>query len=323
LLRERLTRRGLTLSAALFATTLGESGLRAALPASFVISSAKGAMALVAGQTSPDGGVSATVLTLTREVLKTMFLAKLKIGTTAVICVSLITIITCGTVTSLSVAQDVKPEVGKAAPIPALKIESDEDFIRRMSQDLRGNEPTPTEIHFFGANRDAGKRQKLIDLLILERQARKQKEREADSYIFKGTLLPIKRIDIYSLMEGIIVKTREGLKSGSPVAKGEELLRMYDNELANKILQYKQDIESADAIIQHSPKRPAKDGGSDQSAIKEITEAKVIRNQKSQLLENLKKRTDSTNTPGEFRITSPLTASSLLPISRRGSWAEA
>ena len=40
-----------------------------------------------------------------------------------------------------------------------------------MSKDLRGREPTPTEIYFFAASKDVGKRQKLIDLFIQERQA--------------------------------------------------------------------------------------------------------------------------------------------------------
>src|SRR5947209_7719383 len=73
LLRARLTRRGLTLSAALFATALGDSAAHAALPATFVISWTKAAMALAGGQPLADGIISTTVITLTREVLKTMF----------------------------------------------------------------------------------------------------------------------------------------------------------------------------------------------------------------------------------------------------------
>jgi hypothetical protein len=52
-----------------------------------------------------------------------------------------------------------------------VKEESDADFIRRISKDLRGIDPTPAEIHFFLVNKDAGRRQKLIDLFIQERQA--------------------------------------------------------------------------------------------------------------------------------------------------------
>ncbi|HWY85295.1 MAG TPA: sigma-70 family RNA polymerase sigma factor [Gemmataceae bacterium] len=317
LLRERLTRRGLSLSAALFATALGESALRAALPASFVISSAKAALALAAGQTGAEGVISATVLTLTCEVLKTMFLAKVKLGTAAVICASLIATVTCGTWTSTGVAQDVKTEAAKAAATSVTKAESDEDFIRRLSRDLRGNEPTPTEVHFFVANKDAGKRQKLIDLFIQERQAKKAAQRmEADTSIdtrLEGTLLPIKRVQVYAPVEGFIVKIREGLKAGTPVQKGEELLRMRDTDLAKNILQLKMEIAAADATVRRAASRPDKDDGSDQSAIKKVSEAEVIRNQKSQLLESLLKRTNSTNIPGEFRVTSPLAGIVLNP----------
>ena len=305
LLRERLTRRGLSLSAALFATALGESALRAALPASFVISSAKAAMALAAGQTATDGVVSATVLTLTREVLKTMFLAKLKLGTAVVICATLSACLTCGTLTSLGVAQDVNPEPVKAAAPLRPKAETDEDFIRRMSQDLRGNEPTPTEIHFFAANRDAGKRQKLIDLLIQERQAKKAAERtEADANL-EGTLLPIKRAVLYAPAEGFIIKIREGLKSGSAVAKGEELLLMHDTGLAAKIIQLQTEISAAQATIKLAANRQSKDD-SYRAFIKELYELQLVLNQKTQSLDNLRKWTNSTDKPGEFKVLSPV-----------------
>jgi uncharacterized protein (TIGR03067 family) len=43
-----------------------------------------------------------------------------------------------------------------------------------VSKDLRGTDPTPTEIHFFVASKDPDRRQKLIDLFIQERQAKKE-----------------------------------------------------------------------------------------------------------------------------------------------------
>src|SRR5262249_36048021 len=52
--------------------------------------------------------------------------------------------------------------------------ESDEAFLRRLSRELRGTEPTPAEVHFFVSSRDAGKREKLIDLFIAERQSRQK-----------------------------------------------------------------------------------------------------------------------------------------------------
>ncbi|HWY86510.1 MAG TPA: hypothetical protein VNX28_07295, partial [Gemmataceae bacterium] len=121
-----------------------------------------------------------------------------------------------------------------------------------------------------------------------------------------GQLLPIKRQQVFAPVEGFIVKIREGLKSGTPVQKDEELLLMRDTDLAKNILQLKMEIAAADATVRRAAIRQGKDDGSDQSAIKENSEAEVVRIQKSQLLDSLLKRTNSTNTPGEFRVPSPL-----------------
>ena len=93
-----------------------------------------------------------------------------------------------------------------------------------MSKDLRGHEPTPTEIHFFVTSVHSGKRQKLIDLLIQERQAKKAvTDEEINAKItFEGTLLPIKRSTLYTPVEGQITSIPIGLKSGAAVVKGQE-----------------------------------------------------------------------------------------------------
>ncbi len=171
LLRERLTKRGLTLSAVLAGAALGE-GVAHALPPTFVVSSAKAAALLAAGQPLTEV-VGANALALTREVLKSMSLAKVKLGTAAVLCAALLAL-AGGSFASLGLAQDAKPKPSAAVS----KLESDEDFIRRISKDLRGTVPTPTEVHFFASSKDAGRRQKLIDLFILERQAQKGEERK-------------------------------------------------------------------------------------------------------------------------------------------------
>src|SRR5439155_596942 len=102
-------------------------------------------------------------------------LVKLKVGTAVVLCAALVAALVGGSFTSLGFAQDVKskPQAGKATVRPE-KTESDAEFIRRISKDLRGIDPTPAEVHFFVASKDAGKRQKLIDLFIQERQAKKE-----------------------------------------------------------------------------------------------------------------------------------------------------
>jgi RNA polymerase sigma factor (sigma-70 family) len=185
LLRERLTKRGLTLAAVMSAAALGESVAQAALAPTFVVSSTKAAVLLAAGQRLTEGVVATHVLALTQEVLKTMFLTKLKLGTAAVLCAGLFVAVIGGSFTSLSVAQDAKPPLVLKDSKPIItteKAESDADFIRRISKDLRGFDPTPTEIHFFVASKDAGRRQKLIDLFIQERKAKKEAAEQQDVY---------------------------------------------------------------------------------------------------------------------------------------------
>jgi hypothetical protein len=72
-------------------------------------------------------------------------------------------------------ADNKKLQTKKDAAQP--KQESDEEFIRRVSKDLRESDPTPAEVHFFLANKDPRKRQTLIDLFIQERQAKKTAEK--------------------------------------------------------------------------------------------------------------------------------------------------
>ncbi len=181
LLRLRLAQRGLTLSAALFATALGESVAHAALTPTLVVSSTKAALLFAAGRPLPESAVGTQVVTLTQGVLKSMFLTKLKLGAGAAVCAGLFALIIAGSFTSTGIAQDVKPPA-QAGAAPAAATESDEAFIRRISKDLRGSDPTPAEIHFFLATKDAGKRQKLIDLFIQERQAKKEAQAKRDTY---------------------------------------------------------------------------------------------------------------------------------------------
>jgi RNA polymerase sigma factor (sigma-70 family) len=177
LLRDRLTRRGLTFSRALFVAVLSDSAARAAIAPTLVIATAKAALAVAVNQPLAQGVISTSVLALTREALKTMFMAKLKLGT-VVAFASLAVAMTCVSWTSRGDAQELAL-TNQAAPKPAgepsaSQAEGDEAFIRRVSRELRGTEPTPTEVHFFLATKDAGKRQKLIDLMIQERQAKKR-----------------------------------------------------------------------------------------------------------------------------------------------------
>ena len=167
LLRQRLSKRGLTLSALLTGAALGEG---ATLSPTLVVSSAKAAALVAAGQSLTEL-VGPKALTLTREVLKNMVLTKLKLGTAAVLCTVLLALVG-GAFTSRGEAQDPRAKAG----VDFTRKENDEDFIRRISKDLRGKEPTPAEVHFFVSAKESAKRDKLIDLFIQERQVMKAAE---------------------------------------------------------------------------------------------------------------------------------------------------
>jgi RNA polymerase sigma factor (sigma-70 family) len=77
-LRARLARRGLTLSAGFFAAVLSEKLVLAAPSAALADSATRAAMQFAAGEAATAGAVSAKAAALTTEVLRAMFLAKLK-----------------------------------------------------------------------------------------------------------------------------------------------------------------------------------------------------------------------------------------------------
>jgi RNA polymerase sigma factor (sigma-70 family) len=89
LLQARLTRRGITLSAALVAAGLGQQGASAAVPALLVVSAVKAAM--VAGEQSVASGVvSARALAMAEGMLKGMTMTKLKVAALLVFVLSLV-----------------------------------------------------------------------------------------------------------------------------------------------------------------------------------------------------------------------------------------
>ena len=78
MLRKRLTRRGLVLSTAAFAAALSPEALAAPLPPGLTDSTLKAATYFAAGETASGGPVSAQAAALTKGVLHTMFVTKLK-----------------------------------------------------------------------------------------------------------------------------------------------------------------------------------------------------------------------------------------------------
>jgi RNA polymerase sigma factor (sigma-70 family) len=80
LLRGRLTRRGVTLSAGMLTAALTEKAASAAVPAALLKATTHAALVYAAGQaTAVTGAVSAQVVSLTEGVLRSMFLTKLKV----------------------------------------------------------------------------------------------------------------------------------------------------------------------------------------------------------------------------------------------------
>jgi RNA polymerase sigma factor (sigma-70 family) len=175
LLGDRLRRRGLTLSAALSAAAVGEGVTQAALSPTLVVASARAATMLAAGRPVAEGLLSSQVRSLAQEVLKNMLLTRLKVGTAIVLSAGLLLTAAGKTLLPVGLAQEAKPpakEVGRATP-PA---DSDEDFIKRVSKDLRGTDPTPAEVHFFVASRDPRKRDTLVNLFVKDRETKQKVE---------------------------------------------------------------------------------------------------------------------------------------------------
>jgi RNA polymerase sigma factor (sigma-70 family) len=239
LLRDRLERRGLTLSAALLATALpGAAG--AALPPALAVASASAAVALSRGH---EGAIAAHVLNLVKEASTTMLVTKLKIGAALIVAAGMLTTLVGGSLHSVGQAQEtpVKTQVRVRTILDSDAKENDEQFIRRISKDLRGVEPTPAEIHFFTANKDDKRRQKLIDLFIQERQA-KEKAAEAGKYtvvVYPYRNLAASRVELYRVSTPSVVKLQgEFLSSVANAAKEKKDLASITQRYLDQLLGY-------------------------------------------------------------------------------------
>jgi RNA polymerase sigma factor (sigma-70 family) len=79
MLRSRLTRRGITLSAAALATALSETASKAVVPPLLIHGTVQSALILAAGKGLAGGAISTSVFTLTKGVQQAMFINTLKI----------------------------------------------------------------------------------------------------------------------------------------------------------------------------------------------------------------------------------------------------
>jgi hypothetical protein len=103
-LRQRLTRRGVTLPSALVGSAFA-SDAQAGLSPALLSSTAKAALAIGRRQPIAEELITSSVLSLTREALSSMFFTKLKIGATlALVCLS--AALACRPLLSIGVAQN-------------------------------------------------------------------------------------------------------------------------------------------------------------------------------------------------------------------------
>ncbi|HMC88749.1 MAG TPA: sigma-70 family RNA polymerase sigma factor [Gemmataceae bacterium] len=137
-LRDRLTRRGLTLSAAALAGGLADQTTWAAVPPALLNATVKAVLSS-AGQTAASGAVSANVAGLSEGVLQMMFLARLKI--TAIVCLVL-TVALAGTGVFLyqGFAREKAGDPPQAAPaVAASSSRAEDDKNREVRRELIRN----------------------------------------------------------------------------------------------------------------------------------------------------------------------------------------
>src|SRR5262245_34734646 len=89
LLADRLTRRGVTISAATLAAALTKGAASEVVPVALKSNITRAAVLIAGGQVVPAGIVSAQVSALTEGVMKTMLMARLRVGVLVLAAVAL------------------------------------------------------------------------------------------------------------------------------------------------------------------------------------------------------------------------------------------
>ena len=120
----------------------------------------------------------------------------------------------------------------------------------------------------------------------------------------KGTILPIDRTVLFSPVEGTVREIRDFLKPGSPVSKDQELIRMYDTEMADKINSLRLEIVTNDRLIQELSKNLKDQDNKELPA--ELVKARVTKEARIAELTELVRRTNANpQVPGEFWLKAP------------------
>lgn len=144
---DRLTRRGLTLSATFLAAAVGE-GIAWAVPSpTSVLSAARVAALLAGGRPAAGGIIPARVLTLTQEVLKGMFLTKLKLGISAAACAGLLLAAIGGSLAAVGASQEAKPPAPADRGTPGARADAG------ASLDADGRTLPAGAVHRLGSRR--------------------------------------------------------------------------------------------------------------------------------------------------------------------------
>lgn len=120
-----------------------------------------------------------------------------------------------------------------------------------------------------------------------------------------GQLLPHKRQWLYPPVPGTVREIKGSLVSGSRVVKDQQLLRMFDIDLDDKITDLKLKIDKSENTIKLRSQLKEGDKG---PLAHEINEAVVLRDAYLRQLEDLQRRTNAIlQRPGEFWLRSPAT----------------
>lgn len=152
-LAERLSARGITLAGGAVAAVLTANAAKAVPTALANLASGSALAAVGLG----SGVVPANVLELSEGVLRMIATNKLKLVTAVLAAVGLL----AGGGVGLVKADDPKP-AAKAQIGPTL---DDKQFLTKSCETLRGSAPTPAEMAYFLADKDAGKRKKVVTWL--------------------------------------------------------------------------------------------------------------------------------------------------------------
>lgn len=164
LLAERLSDRGIVLSAGAIVAALSWHATTSAVSPKLAITTAKAVHAIATGQVA---GLPAPVVELSDGVMRMFVLKKLK--ALAVTCLLLLGGIGLLADSTLRANPEEKPIVSAKTETATLAPEpEDAKFLRRLSQELRGTQPSIVELTYFVADKDAKKRQKVTDWMLPE-----------------------------------------------------------------------------------------------------------------------------------------------------------